>query len=165
MDLNWPSPFGDTVASAARAVMAHMIAARQLRQNSMVARIIMTPLTSRIESAGTTDSHRCDGLKRITPIDPPHLCESVVSEFDSELELEYARQVHLSGGLAEACAPDVRIDASQTNVIEQVVRIAPKHEPQIFADLKISGKTYVLIKEVRVSHPIAPRPGTIALPD
>ena len=62
-------------------------------------------------------------------VDPLYPRESAVSEFDSELELEYARQVRLSGGLAEACALEIRIDASKTNIIEQVVGISPKHEP------------------------------------
>src|SRR5215813_9513238 len=62
-------------------------------------------------------------------VTPPYPCESVVSEFDSELELENARQVRLSGGPAEIGVRNVRIDASQTNIIEQVVRIGPKHKP------------------------------------
>jgi uncharacterized tellurite resistance protein B-like protein len=52
-----------------------------------------------------------------------------LSEFDSELKLEYARQVHLSGGLAEIGISNVRIDASETDIIEEVERISPEHKP------------------------------------
>src|SRR5262249_48809534 len=62
-------------------------------------------------------------------VDPSYPGESVVSEFDSELKLEYARQVHLSGGLTEIRIGNVRIDASEANVIEEVERISPEHKP------------------------------------
>jgi hypothetical protein len=51
MDLNWPSPFGATVASAARDVMAHMTAARQLRQDSVIARIMIRSNCSGLPAA------------------------------------------------------------------------------------------------------------------
>jgi hypothetical protein len=52
-----------------------------------------------------------------------------ISELDSELKLEHARQVHLSGGLTEIGISNVRIDASETNIIEEVERISPEHKP------------------------------------
>src|SRR5262249_43306188 len=68
MDLNWPSPFGATVASAAREVTESMTAARQPKQECMIDRIMMILLTNRIEAAGTADSRGCDGLLRISAL-------------------------------------------------------------------------------------------------
>jgi len=51
------------------------------------------------------------------------------SEFDSKLELYYARQVDLSAGLAKARAGDVRVNSSEANIIEKVERIRPECQP------------------------------------
>ena len=50
------------------------------------------------------------------------------SEFDPQLKLEYTRQIGLRGGLAEVGIGNVRIDASETNIIEQVERISSEHK-------------------------------------
>ena len=76
------------------------------------------------------------------------------SEFDSELKLEDARQIHLSGGLAEVGTGNVRGNTSETNIVEEIERIGPERKPEIFANLKIPGEAQVLIKETWVAKPV-----------
>src|SRR5215831_10007934 len=70
-----------------------------------------------------------------------------VSVFDSQLKLEYARQIRLSRGIAEVCIGNVRINAPEANIIEEVERINPEHKPYVFPDLKIPSEAQILIKE------------------
>jgi hypothetical protein len=54
-----------------------------------------------------------------------------LSELQSQLELENARQIGLGGGFSEIGVGDVRIDSAQTNVVKDVERVRPEHESQI----------------------------------
>jgi uncharacterized tellurite resistance protein B-like protein len=49
-------------------------------------------------------------------------------EFYSKLELKYARQISLCRCLAEVCVSNIRINASETNIIKKIERIRSKNE-------------------------------------
>src|SRR5215813_7523282 len=65
------------------------------------------------------------------------------SEFESELELKYTRQIRLRRDLAEGGVRDVRVDPPEPNVVKDIEAIGSEHKPHIFTDLKLPGNAQV----------------------
>ena len=94
---------------------------RVAAKDSFVATRLTALLTSIHGLQPWLRSYAADAAEKPSPIHSP-------SVFDSQLKLEHSRQIRLSGGLSEVGIGNVRIDASETNIIEEVERIRPEHQ-------------------------------------